>query len=100
MHYLLIYEAVDDYITKRGEFREEHLKLAAEAEKRGEIVLAGALGTQGSAFLFLSENVSLIEEFVKNDPYVKGGLICSYKILPWTTVIGKDAQNPIKMELK
>jgi uncharacterized protein YciI len=44
----------------------------------------------------LSENTDSIEEFVKNDPYVKNGLILSYKILPWTTVIGKDAQNPIK----
>ncbi|MDR1007273.1 MAG: YciI family protein [Campylobacteraceae bacterium] len=94
MHYLLIYEAVEDYITKRDKFREEHLKLAAKAQERGEIILAGALGTQGSAFLFLTEDSTLIEEFVKNDPYFKEGLIRSYKILPWITVIGKDAQNP------
>ncbi|MDR3178153.1 MAG: YciI family protein [Campylobacteraceae bacterium] len=100
MHYLLIYEAVEDYMTRRDEFRKEHLKLAADAQRRGEIVLAGALGTQGSAFLFLTEDTLLIEKFVKNDPYFKGGLIRSYKILPWNTVIGKDAQNPIKTELK
>ncbi|MDR0762675.1 MAG: YciI family protein [Campylobacteraceae bacterium] len=96
MHYLLIYEAVEDYMTRRGEFREEHLRLASQAENRGELILAGALGTQGSAFLFLTKDTSLIEKFVKNDPYIKGGLIRSYKILPWTTVIGKDAQNPIR----
>ncbi|MDR2342897.1 MAG: YciI family protein [Campylobacteraceae bacterium] len=91
MHYLLIYEAVEDYMTRRNEFREEHLKFAAQAENRGELILAGALGTQGSAFLFLTEESVSIEEFVKNDPYFKGGLIRSYKILPWATVIGKDA---------
>jgi uncharacterized protein YciI len=100
MHYLLIYEAVEDYMTRRGEFRNEHLKLAAQSESRGELILAGALGERGSAFLFLSENTDLIEEFVKNDPYFKGGLIRSYKILPWATVIGKEAQNPITRKIK
>ncbi|MDR1976445.1 MAG: YciI family protein [Campylobacteraceae bacterium] len=97
MHYLLIYEAAADYMVRRDEFRKEHLALAKAAEDRGELILAGALGTQGSAFLFLTQGVAPIEEFVKNDPYVKGGLILSYKILPWTTVVGKDAQNPIKL---
>ncbi|MDR2790786.1 MAG: YciI family protein [Campylobacteraceae bacterium] len=100
MHYLLIYEAVDDYMERRGEFRDEHLKLACEAENRGELILAGALGTHNSAFLFCIDEPKIAENFVKNDPYFKGGLIRSYKLLPWTTVVGKDAQNPIKTEQK
>ena len=97
MHYLLVYEAVEDYMTRRNEFRSEHLKLASQFEERGELLLAGALGDRGSALLFLSDSSKTAEEFVKNDPYVKNGLIVSYKILPWITVVGKEACSPIKM---
>jgi uncharacterized protein YciI len=43
MHYLLMYELSADYLERRAEFRTEHLKLAWEAQERGEIVIAGAL---------------------------------------------------------
>ncbi|MDR3178074.1 MAG: YciI family protein [Campylobacteraceae bacterium] len=95
MYYLLIYEAVEDYMVKRSEFRQEHLRLAIEAQERGELMLAGALGDRSSAFLFLTEDTTSIEEFIKNDPYVKNGLVISYKFLPWTTVVGKYAINKI-----
>ena len=95
MHYLLIYDAVDDYMTRRVPFRNEHLALAKEAESRGELVLAGALGEKGSAFLFLLDSPKAALDFAKKDPYVINGIIKSYKVLPWTTVVGKDAQNQI-----
>ncbi|MDR2100926.1 MAG: YciI family protein [Campylobacteraceae bacterium] len=100
MHYLLIYEAVEDCMTRRNEFRDEHLRLAEEAQKRGELILAGALGNRGSAFLFLINDQKIAENFAKNDPYVKNGLIISYRLLPWTTIIGKDAQNNLNKESK
>jgi len=43
MHYLLIYDVGSDYIARRAEFRNEHLKLAWESHKRGELILGGAL---------------------------------------------------------
>ena len=43
MHYVLLYEVVEDYVARRTAFRAEHLRLAKEAHARGEIVLAGAL---------------------------------------------------------
>ncbi len=95
MHYLLIYNSVDDYITRRTPFREEHLALAKEAENKGELILAGALGEKGSAFLFLSDTPKVALDFAKKDPYVINGLITNYKVLPWTTVVGKDAQSKI-----
>ena len=42
-YYVLIYEVVDDYVARRSAFREEHLRLAREAHRRGELLLAGAL---------------------------------------------------------
>ena len=42
MHYLLFYEFVPDYLDRRPQFRSAHLKLAWEAQARGDLVLAGA----------------------------------------------------------
>ena len=35
-YYAMIYDLVDDYMARRGAFREEHLKMAADAHARGE----------------------------------------------------------------
>jgi len=43
MHYLLFYEVADDYLTRRAEFRNVHLRMGWEAAERGELVLGGAL---------------------------------------------------------
>ncbi len=41
MHYLLFYAVDEDYVSRRAQFRELHLKKAWEASERGELVLAG-----------------------------------------------------------
>ena len=40
-HFLLFYEVSADYLERRPQFRAEHLKLAWEAQERGEILIAG-----------------------------------------------------------
>ena len=41
-YFVMTYHLVDDYIGRRAPLRQEHLKLAAEAHSRGELVLGGA----------------------------------------------------------
>ena len=98
MHYLLTYELAADYLERRGEFRNEHLKLAWEAEARGELVIAGAFADPAdqSALLFSGDSPAAAERFAQADPYVANGLVTSWRVRPWTTVIGKDAFNPIR----
>jgi hypothetical protein len=48
MHYLLFYDFVSDYVERRAAFRVQHLKLAWEAQARGELILAGALNIHGT----------------------------------------------------
>jgi hypothetical protein len=38
-YYLLFYHVVDDYVSRRSAFREEHLRMAWEAHRRGELLL-------------------------------------------------------------
>jgi uncharacterized protein YciI len=70
MHYILFYDVVDDYVEKRAQFREAHLKLAREAYERGEMILAGALAdpADGAVLVFRGESPEAAEAFAKADP--------------------------------
>ena len=91
-YYALIYHLVDDYLTRRTQFREEHLKLAKELNERGEIILAGAFSDppDKALLIFKVDDKSVIEEFIRQDPYVKNGLIVKWEIRDWTVVIGNQ----------
>jgi uncharacterized protein YciI len=100
MHYLLFYELSDDYLRRRGEFRQIHLKMAWDAVERGEIVIAGALANpvDGAILLFRGDSAALAESFAQSDPYVKNGLIKRWYVREWNTVVGDDATNPVRPE--
>jgi uncharacterized protein len=100
MHYLMIYDLAPDYLEKRPGFRGAHLKLAWEAHERGELVLGGALTepVDSAVLLFKGDSPAAAERFAAADPYVRNGLVKSWKVRPWTTVVGKDASSPVKPE--
>lgn len=90
MHYVVIYETVDGYVEKRVPYRAGHLAYADEAHARGELVMAGALADPADTALlvFRADSPAVAEEFARNDPYVKAGLIRKWTVRPWTVVIG------------
>lgn len=89
-YYALFYNFVADYMTRRAQFREEHLKLATASNKRGEMILAGAFSNppDKALLVFHVTDKSVIEEFIKKDPYVNNGLVTKWEIREWTVVIG------------
>lgn len=100
MHYLLIYETAHDYLERRAAYRREHLALAWDAHERGELVLGGALAdpVDGAVLLFQGDSPQAAEEFVRQDPYVRHGLVKSWRVRPWTTVVGDGAATPVRPE--
>jgi uncharacterized protein YciI len=93
VHYLLMYDVVEDYVTRRAPLRAAHIGLAREAAARGELVLGGALNPpEGVVLLFRGESPAAAEAFAAADPYVQNGLVKSWKVREWTTVVGPDAQ--------
>ncbi|MEK7873638.1 MAG: hypothetical protein AAB502_07270 [Chloroflexota bacterium] len=42
MHYVLLYDYVEDVATKRAPHREEHVALVRKLQGRGELLIAGA----------------------------------------------------------
>lgn len=97
-HYLLIYDLADDYLARRGEFRGVHLKMAWEAHAKGDLVLGGALGepVDRAILMFKGESPKVAEDFAKADPYVTNGLVRTWSVRPWMTVVGDLAANPVR----
>jgi uncharacterized protein len=94
VHYLLMYDVVEDYLERRAPLRSAHVAHARAAEARGELVLAGALANppDGAVFVFRGESPVAAEAFAAADPYVLNGLVTRWRVREWTTVVGKDAQ--------
>lgn len=91
MYFALIYDTVEDYLERRGAYRAEHLALARAATERGEIVLAGAFADPADQALIVFEGAdrSVAERFAEADPYVRNGLVKSWRVRAWTVVIGR-----------
>ena len=96
MHILLYYDIVDGYIEKRKPFRAEHFAYAQRAYDRGELVLAGALQdpVDGAVFVFRGPTTEAAEAFATSDPYVKNGLVTSWRVRKWATVLGDGEALP------
>src|SRR5438552_5556542 len=94
-YYALFYDVVEDYVSRRAEYREEHLRLAREAQHRGELLLAGALTdpTDRALLVFRAADRSVVEQFARNDPYVTKGLVTQWEIRSWAVVIGHEPPN-------
>jgi hypothetical protein len=73
-YFALFYDVVDDFVARRAPFRAEHLRLAAEAHDRGDIVLAGALAEPADTALII--------------------LRCADKstVRPWIVVVGQTPE--------
>lgn len=98
MHYLLCYDLSSDYLERRGQYRDEHLQLAWQAQERGEIVLAGALPDpfDKAMLLFQGDSPEAAERFAKHDPYVIHGLVTAFTVRQWNTVVGDLAAAPTR----
>jgi hypothetical protein len=90
MYLALTYDLVDDYLERRGEYREEHLALARAARERGELALAGAFTDPADAALLVwsTEDRSVVERFAAQDPYVVNGLVRAWRLREWNVVVG------------
>ncbi len=96
MHYLLMYDYVEDYAVKRVPLRAKHLELAIQSQEKGDLVMAGALGEphRGAVLVFRGESPAAAESFARNDPYVKGAVVTKWEVKPWMTVVGDGARMP------
>ena len=60
------------------------------------MVLAGALAEPAdkAMIVFRGESVEIAERFAQSDPYVLNGLVKSWRVRKWNTVVGDGAVPP------
>jgi len=97
-HYVLMYEVGEGFMERRTPFRHEHLRMALDANQRGDLVLAGALSDPpGALLVFRGDSKEVAERFARADPYVTNGLVDRWRVREWTTVVGEGAAAPIQL---
>jgi uncharacterized protein YciI/heme-degrading monooxygenase HmoA len=91
-YYALIYETVDDYVARRAEFREQHLRIAREYRDRGELIFGGAFDdpVDRALIVFHAEDKRKVEAFAGKDPYVVNGLVKKWEARLWKVVVGQE----------
>ena len=96
-YFILFYEVVPDYVERRAAFRAEHLALAKAATERGELRLGGAYAdpADGAALVFRGEDDGVARAFVAADPYVRSGIVTSWRVRSWSVVVGADYDGPV-----
>ncbi|HUR78104.1 MAG TPA: YciI-like protein [Acidimicrobiales bacterium] len=94
MHWLLLYDVVDDYLERRQPYRADHLEHARAAFERGELVHAGALAEppDGAVLSFRGGSPEVAERFAREDPYVKAGVVSAWRVRRWVVVVGDGAE--------
>jgi uncharacterized protein YciI len=95
-HFALQYEVVAGFAERRMAHRDAHLRLVRDAHDRGVLLMAGALGDPPEAALlvFQSESAAAAEDFARADPYVREGLVTSWRVRPWHVVVGAGLTPP------
>lgn len=94
MHWLLLYDVVDDYVEARVPYRAAHVAHARAAFERGELLFAGALADppDGAVLVFRGDSPEAAERFAAADPYVEAGVVTSWRVRRWVVVVGEGAE--------
>ncbi|HET9232322.1 MAG TPA: YciI-like protein [Vitreimonas sp.] len=97
-HFLLIYTYAPDYTVKRAAVRPAHLELARASVARDELQLGGAVPQDDPPFgllVFKGETAAVAEEFARADPYTTQGVVTSWRVREWITVVGEGALTKV-----
>mmetsp|Transcript_23363 Transcript_23363/g.28704 ORF Transcript_23363/g.28704 Transcript_23363/m.28704 type:complete len:134 (+) Transcript_23363:130-531(+) len=93
-NYLLKYEYIPDVLEKRDPYREGHLNLAKKLIAENKCLSGGPTGEPNmevpTGALFIFTDLESAELFVKEDPYVDGGIVTSHSIEEWNVVVQKE----------
>lgn len=84
-YHLLLYDYVEDILERRAPYREEHLERIATEGEAGSVAMAGPLGDppRGAAILFKGVDQNAVEEFAREDPHVRAGLVPTWRVERW-----------------
>ena len=92
--YVVFYESADDVRSKAPPVYPRHLARLKEFRDRGDLLLVGTFGdpqAEGSMAVFGSRQAA--EEFVRDDPFVLGGVVSAWEVREWNEVEFDEAPS-------
>lgn len=96
-HFLLFYDYAPNFRETRAPHRAAHLALARQSVARDELQLGGAFAEDpaGGLLLFKASSAAVAEAFAAADPYVTQGVVTSWRVREWVTVVGPLALTQV-----
>lgn len=83
MKYFSFYEMAADAAPRLGEVYPAHRAHLEAYHARGLVLAAGPLGDPPSGAIGIFVSLEAAESFCREDPFVREGLVGSWKVLPW-----------------
>ena len=86
--FVLFYDFCENQTEKRKPYREAHIAYADKAQNAGILQMAGPFedNFDGAIIIFKCKDIKTVEAHAKDDPYVKNGIVTSWKVRPWKLV--------------
>ena len=97
-HFVLFYDYPADFRDRRAPHRAMHLEYAKASVAHDELQLGGAFAEDDpplGMLLFKGETAKVAEDFARADPYVTQGVVKSWRVREWMTVVGTDALTKV-----
>jgi uncharacterized protein len=92
-HFVLSYDYPANFRDLRAPHRAAHIAHANASVAGDELQLGGAFADDPPAgmLLFKAESAAVAEAFARADPYVANGVVNSWRVREWVTVVGAGA---------
>lgn len=85
--YVLLYDWADDVASRAPAHFPAHRARLQDFHDRGDLLLVGTFGdpqAEGSMAIFTS--LEAVDEFVKGDPFVLGGVVRAWHVREWNEI--------------
>lgn len=96
-HFVLFYDYPGDFRERRTPHRPAHIAHANASSARDELQIGGAFVDDPplGMLLFKGESAAVAEDFARADPYVANGVVTSWRVREWVTVVGAGALTKV-----
>lgn len=96
-HFVLFYDYPADFRERRAPHRAMHIAHASASVARDELLLGGAFADDPpmGMLLFKAASAQTAEDFARADPYVLNGVVNSWRVREWVTVVGPGALTKV-----
>lgn len=88
MKYVLFYENTPDFREKAMEIFPRHRARLDEFHGRGVLLMVGPFTDDEGGAMGIFTSREEAEAFAKDDPFVLGGVVASWKVREWREVFG------------